>query len=90
MRKIYFFLFLFIILIIPNLSFAIVATGDNNYPPHAYLNFKGEPEGFDLEVLNWVAKKADLDLNFLLRNWEEAKNSVIEGRAEILIGVRIN
>ncbi|GAV24562.1 HDIG domain-containing protein [Carboxydothermus islandicus] len=78
---------LFFLLLIPSPSYGYFATGDNNYPPHVYLNAQGQPEGFDIEVLKLIGEKEKVNFNIILQDWDEARNSVINGKYDVLIGV---
>lgn len=81
------FLLLLLLILIPAPSYGYFATGDNNYPPHVYLNAQGQPEGFDIEVLKLIGEKEKVNFNITLRDWDEAKNAVINGKYDVLIGV---
>lgn len=68
-------------------AIAIEAVGDNSYPPHVYVNAEGEPDGFDIEVLKRIAEIEGWDMNINLSDWYSARNAVIKGQADILVGV---
>ncbi|MGB9791520.1 MAG: HD domain-containing phosphohydrolase [Thermacetogeniaceae bacterium] len=70
----------------PSPSHGYTATGDNNYPPHVYLNSEGKPEGFDIEVLKLIGEKENVDFQITLLDWEKAKKGVVSGKYDILIG----
>lgn len=44
---------------------------DPNYPPFAYIDEKtGQPAGFDVDSLNWIAKKQGFEIQHKPMNWD--------------------
>lgn len=44
---------------------------DPNYPPFAYVDEKtGEPAGFDVDSLNWIAKNQGFEIKHQPMNWD--------------------
>lgn len=44
---------------------------DPNYPPFAYIDEKtGQPAGFDVDSMNWIAKKQGFKLEHKPMNWD--------------------
>lgn len=44
---------------------------DPNYPPFAYIDEKtGQPAGFDVEALNWIAKQQGIQVEHKPMNWD--------------------
>lgn len=44
---------------------------DPNYPPFAYIDEKtGQPAGFDVDSLNWIAKAQGIDVKHQPLNWD--------------------
>lgn len=44
---------------------------DPNYPPFAYIDEKtGQPAGFDVEALNWIAKMQGFEVKHQPMNWD--------------------
>ena len=62
-------------------------TGDNNYPPYEYINEKGEPDGFNIELLNAVARVMDLDITITLVDWGKAVAALKEGSVDGMSGL---
>ena len=61
--------------------------GDNNYPPYEYNNEKGEPDGFNIELLRAVARITGLDIDITLTDWGEAVAALKEGRVDGISGM---
>ncbi|MDD3051436.1 MAG: transporter substrate-binding domain-containing protein, partial [Candidatus Cloacimonetes bacterium] len=66
------------------LKTTLIMTGDNNYPPYEFVNQNGEPDGFNIDLINALAKALNLSVKIELRTWEYAKNAVESGEAEII------
>lgn len=43
---------------------------DANYPPFSYIDEKGNPTGFDIESMNWIAKKMGFEVVHTPINWD--------------------
>lgn len=63
------------------------AVGDDTYPPLIFMNGKKQQDGYDIEFLHLLDLPRESKLNITLMDWNDAKNQVITGEADILIGV---
>ena len=52
--------------------------GDSNYPPYEYLNSKGQPEGFNIDVMKAIAKEMDFKIEFVLEEWSAIRKELEE------------
>lgn len=43
---------------------------DANYPPFGFVNEKGEPSGFDVDSMNWIAKKMGFTVKHQPMDWD--------------------
>ena len=43
---------------------------DANYPPHGFVDEKGNPAGFDVESMNWIANKMGFTVEHLPMDWD--------------------
>ena len=43
---------------------------DANYPPFAYVDEKGNPAGFDVDSMNWIAKKMGFAVKHQPMDWD--------------------
>ena len=43
---------------------------DANYPPFAYVNEKGEPAGFDVDSMTWIANKMGFTVKHQPMDWD--------------------
>ena len=65
----------------------IVIGGDYNYPPFEYLNAKGEPDGFNVDVVRAVAKEMGLHIKIELGPWSEVRKLLEDGKIDALMGM---
>ncbi len=43
---------------------------DANYPPFAYVNEQGNPDGFDVAAMNWIAEKMGFKIKHMPMDWD--------------------
>ena len=65
----------------------IVVGGDYNYPPFEYLNAKGQPEGFTIDLARAVAKEMGLCIKIELRSWPEVRHRLETGKIDAIMGM---
>ena len=73
MKKSFFLaLLLTVIMTVPSLARDSYVNGiDPNYPPFAYVDEKtGQPTGFDVESMNWIAKTMGFDVTHKPMQWD--------------------
>ncbi len=70
-----------------NLARTVLIGGDNNYPPYEYLNEQGHPSGFNVDIIQAVAKVMGLRLNLGLGPWNDVRQDLEHGRLDALSGM---
>ncbi|MFH1851391.1 MAG: transporter substrate-binding domain-containing protein [Candidatus Neomarinimicrobiota bacterium] len=65
----------------------IQVRGHYNYPPYEFLDDTGNATGFNVEVIQAVAKIMGLEINLELGPWEEITTALESGTIDALIGV---
>jgi putative nucleotidyltransferase with HDIG domain len=63
------------------------AAGDDSFPPFIYLDDKGQPDGYDIDILRSFKNNAGLEIEPELMEWNQAKLKVLSGEKDILIGM---
>jgi polar amino acid transport system substrate-binding protein len=43
---------------------------DANFPPFAYVDKTGQPSGFDIDAINWIAKKMGFEVKHQPMDWD--------------------
>lgn len=60
---------------------------DEAWPPHQFLDAKGNPTGFDLELFRAVAAVASLRYELVVEDWPTLRADLEAGRLDVLPGV---
>ncbi len=65
----------------------ILVRGDRDYPPYEFLDEKGQPTGFNVELIQAVAEVMGLKMEISLGPWEEVRGQLEDGRIDALSGM---
>jgi len=57
---------------------------DADYPPFAYIDEKGNPAGFDVECLNWIAQEMDFEVKHQPTAWDGIVSSLLAGKIDLV------
>lgn len=63
---------------------------DVNYPPHEFLDDRGEPAGFDIEVAIAVMDALGEKYMFVGGTWEEITEKLRNGQIDMIAGMYLN
>ena len=55
--------------------------------PYAFLNDKGEPEGFNIDLIRMMMKELNIPYVIKLRPTQEAFNDLRDGKSDLMLGV---
>ena len=64
-----------------------IVMGDHAYPPFEYINDKGIPDGFNIEILKAIAEVMDFDIEIKLDIWSKVVSDLENGNCHILAGM---
>lgn len=56
---------------------------DFAFPPYSFLDEKGEPAGFNVELLRAIAKETGIEISFQLKVWSEVLREAKAGEIDI-------
>jgi len=62
----------------------IVYGGDYDYPPFEYLDEKGKPCGFNIELIKAVGEEAGFDVEIRLEQWPDIINEFKDGKIDVI------
>ena len=65
----------------------IVVGGDYNYPPFEFLDKKGHPSGFTVDLTKAIAKEMGLDIDIRLGPWSETVAGLEKGDIDAIQGM---
>lgn len=57
---------------------------DANFPPFAYIDKTGNPSGFDVEAMNWVAKDIGMQVTHQPIEWDGIITSLLTKKIDII------
>ncbi len=76
---------------IPSEAKVITAAVLNDFPPLYTRDEKGNPAGFAVDILEYVAKQTGLLVHYLpVENWSKAMQAVRSGEADLIPGIGIS
>lgn len=55
--------------------------------PKAFLNSKGEPDGFFIDITNEIARKNNLDIKYVFGTWEDNIKKLEKGELDFVLDV---
>jgi PAS domain S-box-containing protein len=65
----------------------IIVGFNRDFPPFEFLDAKGQPAGYDIDLIRAAAAEAELPLVFQADTWEHIKAGVEAGRIDVLPGM---
>ncbi len=57
---------------------------DANYPPFAYVDKDGKPAGFDVDSMNWIAKKMGFEVTHTPVDWDGIIPSLLAKKIDMI------
>lgn len=65
----------------------IVIGGDHNYPPYEFLDEKGQPAGYNVDLTRAIARAVGLEVEIRLGPWSEIREGLARGDIDALQGL---
>ena len=64
---------------------------DANFPPFAFIDKTGQPSGFDVEVMDWIARDLGMEVSHQAIEWDGIITSLLTKKIDIIAsGMSIN
>ena len=57
---------------------------DANYPPFSFVGEDGNPTGFDIEAMNWIAKKMGFEVKHQPMDWDGIIPALLAGKIDMV------
>ncbi len=57
---------------------------DANFPPFAFIDKTGQPSGFDVEAMNWIAKDMGVEIKHQPIEWDGIITSLLTKKIDII------
>ena len=65
----------------------IVIKGERNFPPYEFINELGEPDGFNVEIVDAIMRELDIPYILTLEPWPQVMDDLNEGKIDLLTGM---
>ncbi len=65
----------------------VIVGGDDSYPPYEFIDERGRPSGFNVELSRAIARVMGLDVDIRLGAWDDMRQGLTAGRIDILQGM---
>ena len=62
----------------------LIIVSDWEFPPYEFRNDKGEPDGYNVEVLNLVLNKLNIPHQFVMQEWYQATKTFENHEADLI------
>lgn len=69
-----------------NLQRPVVVACDKSHPPYSFVDAKGRPAGYYVDVVKAVAEELNVPCRFVMEEWTAAQNTYARGGADLLMG----
>lgn len=64
---------------------------DANFPPFAFIDKTGQPSGFDVEVMDWIARDLGMEVSHQAIEWDGIITSLLTKKIDLIAsGMSIN
>lgn len=71
----------------PQHSHTLKVGFDNNYPPYEYLDAKGDPAGFNIDLIRAIAEESGLSIELKSGAWNDIRSAFERGELDLLAGM---
>ncbi|MDD6211092.1 MAG: transporter substrate-binding domain-containing protein [Bacteroidales bacterium] len=61
--------------------------GGDNFPPFEFINERGKPDGFNVDIFKALMKELKYDYELKLEEWEKVQEEITERKVDIVIGM---
>ncbi len=65
----------------------IIIGGDYNYPPYEFINNKGQPSGYNVELTLAIAEVMGMKVKFRFSDWADVRKALETGEIDALQGM---
>jgi PAS domain S-box-containing protein len=65
----------------------IVVGGDHNFPPFEFLDARGRPAGYNVDLTRAIAAKMGIDIQFRLGPWRQIIKGLEDGEIDVVPGM---
>ena len=60
---------------------------DEDYAPYSFIDAQGNYQGLDVEMMNEIANRMQMNLDLKLLDWNDANRTFIDGGADVIMNM---
>ncbi len=68
----------------------LIIVSDWEFPPYEFRNDKGEPDGYNVEVLNTILDKLEIPHKYVMQEWKQATQTFENHEADLIHAIYVN
>ena len=68
----------------------LIIVSDWEFPPYEFRNDQGEPDGYNVEVLNLILNKLNIPHKFVMQEWAQATKTFESHEADLIHALSVN
>jgi signal transduction histidine kinase len=65
----------------------LIARGDRSFPPYEFINARGEPDGFNIDLLKAISRRLEMNVDIDLDAWETVREEFTKGNIHLVTGM---
>ena len=65
----------------------IIIRGDSAFPPYEFINDKGEPDGFNIDLTRAIMDELKLPYDLQLEDWSDILQQFEKGEIDLITGM---
>ena len=70
-----------------NFNKTLYVVTDRDYSPYSYIDEQGNYQGYDVEMMNEIANRLQMNLDLVLIDWNDANKIFLGGGADIIMNM---
>ena len=65
----------------------LIARGDRSFPPYEFINARGVPDGFNIDLLKAISHRLKMNVDIGLDAWETVREDFSKGKIHLVTGM---
>ena len=65
----------------------LVVMGDHAFPPFEFIDEKGEPSGFNIDIFRSLARVMNMNIKLQLATWRDVREKLEKGEIDVIMGM---
>ena len=65
----------------------LIARGDQSFPPYEFINERGQPDGFNIDLLKSISRRLEMNVDIGLGAWNTVYEDFSKGKIHLITGM---